>query len=47
MQEIVRCGRDPVYFTNNYAKISEPMRGLIYMISRKKRYTILPNTGLV
>jgi hypothetical protein len=29
MQEIVRCGRDPVYFTNNYAKISEPMRGLI------------------
>ena len=29
MTEIVRCGRDPVYFTNNYAKISEPMRGLI------------------
>ena len=29
MQEIVRCGRDPVYFTNTYARISEPMRGLI------------------
>ena len=29
MKEVVRCGRDPVYFTKNYAKISEPKRGLI------------------
>jgi len=27
MKEIVKCGRDPVYFTNNYAKITHPMRG--------------------
>jgi len=29
MAEIVRCGKDPVYFSNNYAKISHPMHGLI------------------
>ncbi len=29
MREIVRCGKDPVYFCNNYAKIAHPMRGLI------------------
>ncbi len=29
MKEIVRCGKDPVYFLSNYAKITEPMRGLI------------------
>ena len=29
MAEIVRCGKDPVYFCNKYAKISHPMRGLI------------------
>ena len=27
--EIVRCGKSPAYFCNNYAKISHPMRGLI------------------
>ena len=27
MKEIVKCGRDPVYFTNNYAKITHPMKG--------------------
>lgn len=27
--EIVRCGKDPVYFCNKYSKISHPMRGLI------------------
>ena len=27
--EIVRCGKDPVYFCNNYAKISHPLKGLI------------------
>lgn len=27
--EVIRCGKDPVYFCNNYAKISHPMRGLI------------------
>ena len=29
MAEIIRCGKDPVYFCNKYAKISHPMRGLI------------------
>jgi len=29
MAEIVRCGKDPSYFCNGYAKISHPMRGLI------------------
>ena len=28
-KEIVKCGKDPVYFINNYAKISHPLRGLI------------------
>lgn len=29
MAEIVRCGKDPIHFCNNHAKISHPMRGLI------------------
>ena len=29
MAEIVRCGKDPAYFCENYAKISHPLRGLI------------------
>ena len=29
VKEIVKCGRDPVYFINNYAKISHPQHGLI------------------
>tara|TARA_B100000287_G_scaffold425824_1_gene472767 strand:+ start:28 stop:1614 length:1587 start_codon:yes stop_codon:yes gene_type:complete len=29
LKEIVQCGKDPVYFLNNYAKISHPMHGLI------------------
>ena len=29
LKEIVHCGKDPVYFLNNYAKISHPMHGLI------------------
>lgn len=28
-KEILKCGRDPIYFINNYVKISEPVRGLI------------------
>ena len=28
-KEILKCGKDPVYFINNYAKISHPLRGLI------------------
>ena len=28
-KEILKCGKDPVYFINNYAKISHPMHGLI------------------
>ena len=29
MTEVIRCGKDPVYFCNQYAKISHPMKGLI------------------
>lgn len=29
IKEIVKSGKDPVYFINNYAKISHPVRGLI------------------
>ena len=29
LREVVKSGKDPVYFINNYAKISHPMRGLI------------------
>ena len=27
MKEIVKCGRDPNYFTNHYAKITHPLKG--------------------
>ena len=29
IKEIVKCGRDPSYFINNYTKISHPLEGLI------------------
>jgi hypothetical protein len=29
LKEVVKSGKDPVYFINNYAKISHPLRGLI------------------
>jgi|15BtaG_2_1085339.scaffolds.fasta_scaffold00568_7 hypothetical protein len=29
LKEIIKCGRDPSYFTNSYAKISHPLEGLI------------------
>tara|TARA_R110000824_G_scaffold5670_9_gene26105 strand:+ start:37232 stop:38806 length:1575 start_codon:yes stop_codon:yes gene_type:complete len=29
LKEVVKAGKDPDYFINNYAKISHPMRGLI------------------
>jgi len=29
IQEIIKCGKDPTYFINNYAKISHPLEGLI------------------
>ena len=28
-KEVIKCGKDPAYFINNYAKISHPLRGLI------------------
>ena len=28
-KEIIKCGKDPAYFIDNYAKISHPMYGLI------------------
>jgi len=29
VKEIIKCGKDPSYFTNNYARISHPLKGLI------------------
>ena len=29
LSEIVKCGKDPDYFINNYARISHPIRGLV------------------
>ena len=29
MKEIIKCGKDPVYFINNFARISHPLEGLI------------------
>ena len=29
IKEIVKCGKDPVYFINNYARISHPIHGTI------------------
>ena len=29
IKEIVKCGKDPVYFLNKYLKIQHPVRGLI------------------
>ena len=29
IKEVVKCGKDPIYFTNNYAKIPHPIKGLI------------------
>ncbi len=29
LKEIVKAGKDPVYFTTNYCRISHPQRGLI------------------
>lgn len=28
-KEVMKCGKDPVYFLNNYAKISHPKKGLV------------------
>jgi hypothetical protein len=28
-KEVIKCGKDPVYFINNYARISHPQKGLI------------------
>lgn len=29
IKEIVKCGKDPIYFINNFVKISHPLHGLI------------------
>jgi len=29
MEEIIACGKDPIYFINKYARIQHPVRGLI------------------
>ena len=27
--ELLKCGRDPVYFINNYVKVAHPLKGLL------------------
>ena len=29
IKEIIKCGKDPVYFINNFVKISHPIEGLL------------------
>ena len=29
LAEIVKCGKDPNFFINNYARISHPIKGLV------------------
>lgn len=29
VKEILKCGKDPVYFTNNFCRISHPLKGLV------------------
>ena len=29
VKEIIKCGKDPVYFINNYCRIAHPIHGLI------------------
>ena len=29
IKEILKCGKDPLYFINNYCRISHPLKGLI------------------
>lgn len=29
IKELIRCGKDPIYFLDNYAKIQHPVKGLI------------------
>ena len=29
LKEVVKAGKDPVYFTTNYCRISHPQKGLI------------------
>tara|TARA_R110002060_G_scaffold62027_1_gene71434 strand:- start:6843 stop:8426 length:1584 start_codon:yes stop_codon:yes gene_type:complete len=43
MGEIVRCGKEPVFFCNKYAKISHPMRGLIPFETYDFQETALKN----
>ena len=39
LKEILKCGKQPYYFINNYAKIPHPGEGLIPF----KTYDSLPN----
>jgi len=41
LKEIVKCGKDPVYFLNNYAKISHPQKGLIAFRTYDYQTTLL------
>tara|TARA_R110000796_G_scaffold4338_4_gene16824 strand:+ start:1098 stop:2678 length:1581 start_codon:yes stop_codon:yes gene_type:complete len=43
MAEVVRSGKDPVYFANNYAKISHPLHGLIPFEMYKFQEEVLDN----
>jgi hypothetical protein len=41
VKEILKCGKEPSYFLNNYARISHPMHGLILFDTYKFQDTLL------
>jgi len=41
VKEILKCGKDPSYFLNNYARISHPMHGLILFDTYEFQDTLL------
>ena len=42
-KEIIRSGKDPVYFINTYTKISHPVQGLIPFKTYDYQNTLLEN----
>ncbi len=43
--EILKCGKDPVYFVNNYARISHPIEGLIPFKTYQYQTDLLKDFG--
>ena len=43
LKEIIKCGKDPVYFINNFAKIPHPIKGLIPFKTYQYQADLLQN----